>query len=238
MAYLMANNFPRSICNPDTERFVLAFVDAWMSDLVDTGRLGTQSFQAREDFIDLWEDSAFDLMEFTKAQEEKTTKLIKKLRKQSLPPNLCDRFDGQPEQIIRMRRQGLISDEEFKKYGPALILEYILSMSELSNQNRDQRQTEADQLEAEMARRIEYRQRLMDDDIRRRVKWDSRLVNALLGAVDSNALHPSVIRRQRPAQLREPWLDMPTFFEIMELGLEAVEEETDEVFDLFASLAT
>jgi hypothetical protein len=169
MAYLMANHFPR-ICNPDTERFVLAFVDAWMSDLVDTGRLRTQSFQAREDFIDLWQDSAFDLMEFTKAQEEKTERLIKKLQTQSLPPNLCDRFDGQPEQIIRMRPQGLISDEEFKKYGPALISENILSMSELSNKNRRQRQTEADQLEAEMARRIEYRQRLMSDDIRRRVK--------------------------------------------------------------------
>jgi hypothetical protein len=47
-----------------------------------------------------------------------------------------------------------------------------------------------------------------------------------------------VIRRQRPAQQREPWLDTPSFFEIMESGIEAVEEDTDELFDLFPSLTT
>ncbi|KAH7093555.1 hypothetical protein FB567DRAFT_587984 [Paraphoma chrysanthemicola] len=53
MAYVMANKFPRTICNPETERFVLAFVGAWMSDLIDTGKLETQSFAAREDFVEL-----------------------------------------------------------------------------------------------------------------------------------------------------------------------------------------
>lgn len=50
MAYAIANNFLTNICSPETRQFVLAFVDALMSDLADTGDLKTPSFKAQEKF--------------------------------------------------------------------------------------------------------------------------------------------------------------------------------------------
>ncbi|KAH7093554.1 hypothetical protein FB567DRAFT_587983 [Paraphoma chrysanthemicola] len=172
-------------------------------------------------------------MELSDGEEKKFKKLTAQLKKQSLPPNLCENFNRQPEQVVLMRQEGIITDAEFKKYGPTLILDYIFGMNELSNENRRQMQSRADRNEAEHVEKLRNKQAETGGDLRRRVNWDSNIVDALL-AVDVGAVaHPSVIRKQRPPQVREPWLDVDTFFEILESGLEAVEEEKDEVFGLF-----
>ncbi|KAH7082735.1 hypothetical protein BKA63DRAFT_583789 [Paraphoma chrysanthemicola] len=211
MAYLMAKDFPKDICNSETERFILAFVEAWISDLVDTGALMTQSFTARE--------------------ASSTSGL-----KTRLTLFNSHRFTDQPETIIEMRRNYTISDGEFKKYGSAMVLNHILSMSELSNQNRLEREIKAAKFDRDMDKEVERVQTRMGGDLRRRVDWASRMVDALLGAVDPNMPHPSVIRRQRRQPLREAWLDKPTFFEVLESGLVAVKEEVDDMVDTFGCL--
>lgn len=230
----MANNFPGSWVTPGTQRFVLYFVQAWLSGLIDTGNLKTQSFKAREDFIDFWLKSGFDLLEFDRGEVRKIEKLVKELKNVSLPPNLVEELESDPESIVWKRQEGIITDEEFQKYGPTLVLDYILSMSELSEENRLQRKDWKDYWEQEHAKKLERIQARTEIDSRRKVPWNSKLIQALLGAVPSDLPHPMVIQKgPRPSQSGEPWMDMDTFFEILRSGLEAVEEEFDDVLDVY-----
>jgi hypothetical protein len=88
MAYAMANNFLTNICPPEIRQFVLAFVDALMSDLADTGNLKTPSFKAQEKFLKIWKDEgSFDLLWFSRAKVM-AGKLMRKVATQLLPPEL------------------------------------------------------------------------------------------------------------------------------------------------------
>jgi len=51
MAWCWANQFPTTYCEEKVDEFVIAFIDAWLSGLIDVGGLKRRSFAAREKFI-------------------------------------------------------------------------------------------------------------------------------------------------------------------------------------------
>jgi hypothetical protein len=195
MAYAMAENFPIHICPPEARQFVLAFVDAWMSDLIDTGDLKTRSFKAQEDFLKLWKwEGSFDLLRFSRAEQTKANKLMRKIATQSLPPELQRMVDLSPEQIVTMRRQGTIPDADFEKFGPSLILKHTVAMGSLSEENRKERMSAKDLEDEQIARRLAARQAHNGKDPRRSVPWNSFLLQSLGDAVDSDLQHLKDIR--------------------------------------------
>lgn len=167
-------------------------------------------------------------MEFTRTEHNKIKKLTKRLR-DMLPQYLREQAEQAPREIIKMCREGDITPEDLKKYGPSLVLEYILHMAAMGNNYRNNTTDYQDILENVTIRRLKREHGMFKDDPRRLVAWKSDIVQALLGAVDKDLPHPKVIRkRTRSPQLREPWLAKDTFFEIMRSGMKAVEEEIED----------
>jgi hypothetical protein len=241
MAILMVNNFPSEYCPAaDTKRFVLAYFEAWLSTLVVSGTLKQRSFRAQENFIKIWKEGELDLIHFKRAEHKKITNRMGEMKVQSLPPALLAKIDRSPEEIVTMRRDGRISDEEFMKYGPTMVDKYLFVLSETDMAVRMKKMSDEDILDEEMGKKVasEYGQHGAE---LRRVNWNSRLVDSLLGCAD-DAMPPAVKIRNRgrtPSQ-REAWLDKEGFFEVIGAGLVILEEETEDMCDMFgeASLAS
>ncbi|EFQ90265.1 hypothetical protein P3342_002333 [Pyrenophora teres f. teres] len=124
MAWVMANDFPPGVYSPETQRFILIFVRAWLSASDDRVSLKDRDFRAQERFLELWkEDDSFDLLRFSQNEERMAHKLVKKVANQSLPPELQKKIKLLPKWILAMCRHGNISDDQVKMYGPSIVLE-------------------------------------------------------------------------------------------------------------------
>jgi len=237
MAYVMANDFPLEFCAPDPElyRFVMTYVDAWLSGLLDGDDLSKQCFEGREKFIDLWEFSEYDLVDFKKSEFASITKILRKLRAMGMPPNLRNKFEDEPENIIAMRRDGEITDEEFRKFGPSLVCEYVMALNGDAEDEQAESSNMRDLEEYIAASRLDTRRRAFGVDPRRCIDWDSRLVSALRGAYDVNLPAPKQLRvHPRPAPLRRTWIEKQSVWDILRSGLKEVKKDVGDIADQMA----
>lgn len=194
MAWVMANNFPSDVCLPGASRFVNAFVEAWVSDLDDTGSLKTRSFELQEQLLKLWKEDAFDLLQFNRSQEMAARRAIKKIARYSLPPELKQKIEHTPERILTMRRDGDISGPEFNEFGPSLILHHVMDMSEIGDDIRAEHIFAKGVQEQMMAEDLKVAIEKTGSDPNRHVPWTSPLVKSLLCAVPDGLEHPKAIK--------------------------------------------
>ena len=239
MALLMAENLPSEYCPADVRRFILLFVDAWLASLVDTGKLKTQSFKAQERFLKYWAETELDLLPFTASDQKGAAEVMKKLSKMSLPPRLQEKMEEHSlESVVNMRQEGILTDEEFIKFGPSLIVAYTKDLDNLARDNREMRASAKEIEEKELARQLAKWQEKAKHDYRRFLPWESRLLKGLVRAVDETLPHPTKVRTARTKNPAAPqgdtWIDMDTWFELMKGGLEALEEEVEDIADALA----
>ncbi|CAA9962627.1 hypothetical protein PTMSG1_06001 [Pyrenophora teres f. maculata] len=235
MAWVMANDFPPGVCSPETQRFILTFVRAWLSASDDRVSLKDRDFRAQERFLELWkEDDSVDLLRFSQNEERMAHKLVKKVANQSLPPELQKKIKLLPKWILAMCRHGNISDDQVKMYGPSIVLEYVVSMSRKADDNRIKRSSIT-----------EWREKIMTDkfaeltikrrmDPRRKIPWSSDMLQSLLAAVPEDLDHPKHIQRMQGKARGKyrPWVDMDIWHDIMVSGLQAVGQQFDDVCDM------
>lgn len=121
-------------------------LNAWLSVLVDE-----DVFAAREVFISYWQREELDLLSFTGPEKSGAGRLIKRLDAVSLPSTLEFTVQYSPEQITGMRHRGENTDKEFPKYGPSLVLRYVLAMEKFMQEDREQHEVEQTLEDEDMA---------------------------------------------------------------------------------------
>ncbi|KAF1848871.1 uncharacterized protein K460DRAFT_278256, partial [Cucurbitaria berberidis CBS 394.84] len=236
MAYVWALDFPPELCGPDEEvhEFVLAYIGAWFAYMNDTGDHKKTSFEAQEKFIALWEGSDLDLFTIRDIKTRRGVhNLVKKLYAQPLPPSLRKVVNVAAKDIIYLRQEGQISDIDYTKYGPALILECVDTNTKLgtdvfeANHNLSVAMNNLEDLR-ERERAHQFARRKGGDNPLTAVDWSSEMVDSLLNAVDHTLPDPKTsIKQRRPDTTRTPWMDVDTFFGILRSGFEELKKEEE-----------
>ncbi|KAI2482552.1 hypothetical protein Ptr902_04868 [Pyrenophora tritici-repentis] len=235
MAWVMANDFPPDVCTPETQQFILAFVRAWLSACDDRVSLKDRDFRAQERFLELWkEEDSFDFLQFSPSEEKRAKKLVKKVAKQPFPPELETKMTILPPKCIPgLCRRGIISDDEVKMYGPSIVLEYVDSMSLKDDNDRTQRSSKElrEQILADKLGKMTIGHGL---DPRRNIPWSSNMLQSLLAAVPEDLIHPKQIQKMQVKARGgyKPWIDTGTWHAIMVSGMQAVEQQFDDVCDM------
>ncbi|KAI4907183.1 hypothetical protein J4E90_009685 [Alternaria incomplexa] len=223
MAYVWSLDFPADLCGPGDEvrEFVHGFIDAWFGSLRDT----SDDCASQEKFIHMWMNSGLDLFIVRdKHTIQGLDNAISKLTRQSLPPSLRKVVEFEAKEIPFMREEGKISQDEYDKYGPSLILHYVLAVSKLGQNIFVKRNKIKDIREARMMEELAKRQH----NGLAAVDWDSEPVRSLVQAVDPSLPAPKAIQnRPRSDLTRVPWMDVDDFFRLLRSGFEKLREDEE-----------
>ena len=122
----------------------------------------------------------------------------------------------------------MLTDESYSydKYGPSLILHYVLAVSKLGTDIFAMRSQLKDIREARMMQELAKRQH----NGLAAVDWDSEPVRSLVQAVDPSLPAPKAIQnRSRPDMTRVPWIDSDALFRLLRSGFEKLRKEEEDM---------
>lgn len=94
---------------------------AWIENLVDKRDLKLNDFSEREQFLEIWAQGPYDLINFNSAQLKKMKIIYRKLMEVEIDHKLT----VQPENFIAMCHNGDIDPETFEQYGPILAMRWL-----------------------------------------------------------------------------------------------------------------
>lgn len=107
-----------------------------------------ETFKYRMEFMELWEQGRFDLIQFTIGQRKKLHNTFKELRKIEIAHDVTQ----EPGDFIKMCNNGSITEEDFLSYGPHLAVRWLHAQQDRGrNKQRelDEEQEAVEQAETE-----------------------------------------------------------------------------------------
>jgi hypothetical protein len=219
MAYAWAADFPEELCDSAAASMARNYIDAWIFFVAN--QTGVRSWFWQEAFIECWRSNEYDLMLFTDAERKLIRKLIKQVRDRSFPPNILETLGDKIDDVVRMRREGQITEAVWKEYGTKLVIAWVLSMTDMGDKLKTKADAESTTLEATdtvtAKATAEATAASVNGNVLRQVPWDGPLLKGLLEPVDPTAREPwKLINDKTIARPHgKPWMSVDRYIQLL-----------------------
>jgi hypothetical protein len=215
MAYAWAANYPAELCDEAAVTMAQSYIDGWMSFMGN--QYGPKSFACQEAFIKLWRSSEYDLMRFTEGERTRIQKSIILTRDRSFPPELLETVEDKIGDIIRMRREGNISDEIWQAYGTKLVMAWVFSKIDAGKSEKAEVDDDMMRLEATQTADAKAMAASVNGNALSQVAWDSPLLKGLLEPMDPAAREPWKLMKDKTISRPhgKPWMSVDIFIKLL-----------------------
>ncbi|KAF2621954.1 hypothetical protein BU25DRAFT_463250 [Macroventuria anomochaeta] len=99
----------------DVANFLHRFIIAWMDYAMDPAGAKENNFLLRDQFMESWKSSDYDLIHLPSPQSHVVSKLVADLQRRELSPRWKARLSSGAISLMNDRRPGRMSDAEWEK---------------------------------------------------------------------------------------------------------------------------